>query len=58
MLELFEDEYYSGETFDAVKVTSEGMRWLLENKEKLTLSVVTNHRKETESLTTMSRFDR
>ena len=39
MLELFEDEDYSGETFDAVKVTSEGMRWLLENKEKLTLSV-------------------
>ena len=38
MLELFEDED-SGYTFDAVKVTSEGMRWLIENREKLTLSV-------------------
>ena len=37
MLERFEDENYDGETFTAFKVTSEGMAWLLTNKEKLTL---------------------
>ena len=43
MLELFEDAQQDSrgffETVDAVKVTTEGMRWLLENKENLTLHV-------------------
>ena len=39
MLERFEDENYGGEPFTAFKVTSEGMAWLLTNKEILTLQI-------------------
>ena len=39
MLERFEDEEYNGETFNAFRVTSTGMAWLLSNKEKLTLQI-------------------